>query len=109
MPTRPPARQMIDFTDILAPPVLTLIALIFCYLWAKGVRRGQPLTVFQKRLILYATIFMLGMSYTIIFHDQIGAALHLTQAWTGIVVAWAVLLVLIARRNYHKEHPRPWT
>lgn len=99
---------MIDLTDVVAPPFLTLIGLAFCYLWAKGVVRGRPLTVFQKRLILYATIFMLGMSYTIIFHGQIGAALHWAHAWIGIVAAWAVLLAPIARRNY-KEHPRPWT
>jgi|1185.fasta_scaffold546137_1 hypothetical protein len=93
----------IDGFDLIAPPCLTAIVLTIGYLWSRTVRREQPLSSPQKKMMAYAGIFTLGMTYIIMLHEPLGDALHWPSAWIPLLVGWGVILALFAwyrhRRN----------
>lgn len=93
----------IDWTAIGAIPVLTLILLCVIYLSSRGVRRGKPLLPIQKSMILYATLFSLGMGYTIVFKDQIAALVGWQDAWVAVVTLWGVALALVALHRHRRK------
>ncbi|MFY9842208.1 MAG: hypothetical protein WA718_21015 [Terriglobales bacterium] len=43
-------------------------------------------------MILYATIFVLGMAYVILYQDNLAGLTHWRQAWIATSVLWAVLV-----------------
>jgi hypothetical protein len=85
-----------DPIDAVAPLVVTLITVVLSYLWSRGVRGGKQLTLFQRGLMWYGSIFVFGMTYTVMFHDQLSALVHWRQAWIAIVIAWGAFLASIA-------------
>jgi hypothetical protein len=98
-----------DLVNIFAPPVLTLTFGGICYLWARAVRRGRPLTQLQRKMIFYATAFAIGMTYAILFQDTLGALVHWKNAWIATLVLWFFLLAIVAwlrnRTNQASELP----
>jgi branched-subunit amino acid ABC-type transport system permease component len=97
--------QMTDFDaiDVVAPSVVTLIAVVLAYSWSRRVRGGGPLTSFQKRLMWYGSAFVFGMTYTVMFHNQLSRLVHWKQAWIAIVIAWGFSLTLIAWYQYRRH------
>jgi hypothetical protein len=47
-------------------------------------------------MLLYATVFVLGMGYAIMFQDHLAALFHWASAWIAMIVAWGALLAAIA-------------
>jgi hypothetical protein len=89
-----------DATGIIAVPVLTLIFLGYCFLQAKFIRRGKPLTKLQKQMLVYGTIFVFGACYLIIFQQVLSDFFHSENAWKVAVVVWGLLLSITAwQRN----------
>lgn len=86
----------VDPFDLLAPPVLTGILLILGYLWSRAVRRGQSLSSHQRKMLAYAGIFSLGMTYIIMLRQTLGRALHWQQAWILILIGWGITLAVFA-------------
>lgn len=82
--------------NIIAPPVLALMFSVICYGWARATRRGKPLTSLQRGMILYATIFALGMVYLILFQDGLGKFLRWKDAWIAALVLWGLILAALA-------------
>lgn len=93
----------IDWTAVAAIPVLTLILLGVIYLWSRGVRRGKPLLPLQKSMILYASLFSLGMGYAIVFKDQIAALVHWRDAWVVVVILWGIALAFVAWQRHWRR------
>src|SRR5271170_7082766 len=71
----------IDVEGVIFIPVLTLVLAAICYGYARAIRRGQPLTGVQKRMIVYACVFCFGMGYAMVFKNQLKAALRWEDAW----------------------------
>lgn len=93
----------VDWTAIGAIPILTLILLCVIYLWSRGVRRGKPLLPIQKSMILYATLFSLGMGYTIVFKDQLAGLARRQSAWVAVVILWGVALAFVALHRHRRK------
>lgn len=89
--------------NIVAPPVLTFIFSGICYSWACATRRGKPLTPLQRGMILYATIFALGMVYLILFQDVVGEFLRWKDAWIAALVLWGLVLAVLAWRRHRSS------
>jgi len=96
----------IDWTAVAAIPVLTLILLGVIYLWSRGVRRGKPLLPLQKSMILYASLFSLGMGYAIVFKDQIAELTRWQSGWVVVVILWGVVLAFVARHRHRCRRKR---
>jgi formate/nitrite transporter FocA (FNT family) len=94
-----------DVVKIFAPPVLTFLFLGICYLWARAARRGKPLTHLQRGMILYATAFAFGMTYVILFQDNLAAYLHWKDAWIATIVLWGIVLAILAWRRRRVVRP----
>ncbi len=86
----------IDAVDILAPPTITLIATVCGYMWSRTVRRGRPMTSFQRKMMWYGPMFILSTTYAAILHDQLAIATHWTFAWIAVIAIWGTLLALVA-------------
>lgn len=95
----------IDTFDLLAPPIVTGIVLVFGYLWSRTVRRGQQLSTFQREMMIYAGIFTLGMGYIIMLHEPLGGALHWPSAWIPILIGWGVILAVFAWYRHRRTAP----
>lgn len=85
-----------DVVKIFAPPILTLMFFGICYLWARATRRGKPLTHLQRGMVLYATVFAFGMTYVILFQDNLSAFFHWKEAWIATIVLWGIVLAIVA-------------
>lgn len=89
-----------DVTAIVAIPILTLIFCAYCFLQAKFIRRGKPLTKLQKQMLVYGTIFAFGMGYLIVFQNALGNIFHHQSAWKFAIIIWGLLLLFTAwQRN----------
>jgi hypothetical protein len=86
--------------DLFSPPILTAMFVGICYLWARSVRRGKPVTQLQRAMILYATVFVFGAAYVILFQNRIAAFIHWENAWIAALMVWGAFLALIAWRRY---------
>jgi predicted Na+-dependent transporter len=104
-------QMSIDVEGVIFIPVLTLVLAAICYSYARAVRRGQPLTGVQKRMIAYACVFCFGMGYSMVFKDQLKAALRWKDAWVGFTILWGLMLATFAwyrhRRNRRSGQDRP--
>jgi len=93
----------IDPFAIFAPPVVTLIAIALGYSQAKRIRRGKPLSSFQRKLMFYFPLFFLGMGYAIMLQDHLAALFHWENAWIAVMVAWGALLAVVAWTRYRRN------
>lgn len=75
-----------DISDFFVAPILALLFSGIAYLWALTTRRGKPLTRLQRWMIFYATAFVLGAAYAILFQDGLGALLHWRESWIGAIL-----------------------
>jgi len=96
-----------DVSDLFAAPILALLFSGIGYLWARTSRRGKPLTRLQRRMILYATTFILGAAYAILFQEGLGVFLHWREAWIAAIILWAALLAVIAWRGANRASDTP--
>ena len=92
-----------DLTDIIAIPMLTIVFYAFCFLQAKAIRRGEPLTPVQKQMLAYGTVFVFVMGYLIVFQKPLGNLFHSENAWKLAIVIWAVLLSVMGWLRNRKE------
>ena len=76
------------------------------YGYARAIRRGQPLTLVQKRMIRYTCAFCFGMGYTMVFKDQLKNALGWGDAWVAVTVIWGLILATSAwlRHRRHRQN-----
>ena len=78
--------------DLLEPPIIAAIWVLFAWLWARGVNRAAKLdrlTVFQKFGIVFGALFFLGMAYIV----NLAQALRIPEGnWVVLVVTWAAFL-----------------
>ena len=92
--------------DLVEPPIIAAIWVLFTWLWARGVNRAarlDHLTAFQKFGIVYGAWFFLGMAYIVNFAQ----ALRLPdQNWVVLVAAWALVLGGTAYWRYTKKRLR---
>ena len=95
----------VDVEGIIFIPILTLVLAAICYGYARAVRRGQPITAVQKRMIMYACVFCLGMGYALIFKDQLKATLRLEHAWVALTVLWGLMLATLAWYRHRRNRP----
>jgi len=73
--------------------------------WCRTVRLGKPMTTRQKAMLLYSSVFMLGLSYSMMFSSWFKWP-H-PAMWT-IIAAWGVLLIIVAiLRHQRKRLNRP--
>jgi hypothetical protein len=96
----------VDVVGVFFVPILTLILAVICYAYARAIRRGQPLTTVQKRMIIYACAFCFGMGYAMIFKDQLAAALRWDDAWVPLTVLWGLLLATFAWYRHRRSRER---
>ena len=93
----------IDPFAIFAPPILTLVVLVLGYVHARIIRRGKPLSSIQRKMLFYATFFVLGMGYATMLQDHLAALFHWENAWVAVMVAWGALLAAIAWTRYRRN------
>ena len=93
----------IDPFAIFAPPIITLVVLVLGYVQSWIIRRGQPLTSIQRKLLFYGTVFTLGMCYAIAFQDELAALFHWQSSWIAVMVAWGALLAAIAWMRHRRD------
>src|ERR1700722_16263696 len=93
----------IDVMGVLFIPALTLALAGICYGYARAIRRGEPLTKVQTRMILYACLFCFGMGYAMVFKDQLGAALQWPSAWAAFTVLWGLILATFAWYRHQRK------
>jgi hypothetical protein len=93
----------VNLIDLLTPLVLSGAFLGMSYLWARGTRRGKPLTKLQRRMVVYSTAFICGATYAILFQDHLGESLGWRNAWIAAIVAWAAVLVIFAYAQYRNN------
>ena len=93
----------IDPFAIFAPPIVTVIVILLGYSQARRIRRGKPLSSFQRKLMFYFPLFVLGMGYAIMLQDHLAALLHWEKAWIAVMVAWGALLAGIAWARYRRN------
>ena len=93
--------------NLLGPPIMTLVYFGLCLGWARSVRRGRPLTPFQRLMLTYSVLVMLGLGYSMAFGDPLGAVLHMSpkRAWIPVSIAWALALGAFAWWR-HKKNER---
>jgi tryptophan-rich sensory protein len=94
-----------EIFNTFAPPILTLIFSGICYGWARTTRRGKPLTSMQRQMIVYATVFALGMAYLILFQDELGRFLRWGDAWIAGLILWGVMLAAFAWCRHRSTFP----
>lgn len=74
-----------------------LVYLLLVWGWSRSVNAGRPLTPWQKKLLLYSFVFILGMVYLMMF----GSWFHLpTAIWFIAIGFWGAFLVLILWRRH---------
>lgn len=49
-----------------------------------------------REMILYATIFVLGMAYVILFQDTLARFFHWKAAWIAFIILWGLFLGVLA-------------
>ena len=93
--------------NLLGAPIITLIFLGLSWGWARSVRRGRPLTPFQRLMLAYSSLVVLGTIYAMAYGDPLGAVLHMSpkRAWIPVSIAWALALAGIAWWR-HKKNER---
>ena len=93
--------------NLLGPPIMALVYFGLCLGWARSVRRGRPLTPFQRLMLTYSVLVMLGLGYAMAFGGPLGAVLHMSpkRAWIPVSIAWALALAGIAWWR-HKQNER---
>lgn len=88
---------MTDNLDrIIGPPIFTLIFVAFAGLYARAMRRGRALSSLQRKMVVYATMFSLGMVYMIAWKNELAAIIGWQDAWIGTLMVWGFLLAAMA-------------
>lgn len=85
--------------DLFAPPAGALLFLAMTWAYGRALRGSSPLTPVMKGIMVYGSLFLLGMLYAV----SVGTALSLRVIWIVLVSAlWAVLLGGVAWRHTHR-------
>lgn len=86
--------------DILFPPALALVVLALGWISVRPIYAGRPLPSHVKKLILYGSLFALGMAYSM----AIVAMFNLRRPlWIVLTAFWAMLLGLIAWWRFRQK------
>jgi hypothetical protein len=84
--------RKLGLDDLLEPPIVAAIWVLFAWLWAQGVNRAAKLnhlTALQKLGIVFGALFFLGMAYIV----NVAQALRLPESnCVLLVVTWTALL-----------------
>ena len=87
--------------DVLMPLALALVFLILGWPYARSVSGGRPLNPVQRKMLLYGFWYVLGMGYLVVAAN----ALRLPDwMWVAVIVAWSLLLALVAWGRYRQGH-----
>jgi len=94
--------------NLLGPPIVAVVFLGLGWGWAKAVRRGRPLTLFMKVMLMYGSLFMLGMGYAMAFGDPLATVLNMSpkRAWIPVSIVWAFALGIVAWRKHKSATSR---
>jgi hypothetical protein len=81
--------------------VTGLIAVFVLLSWAYGrvLSGGRPLNRFKRRLLIYATLFIAGMSYLMLIVSDLDWSKELVFPLIGL---WAVIVGLVAWWRYRR-------
>jgi hypothetical protein len=93
-----------SFDYIFLPLILTAVFLGLGYNWARTVRRGQPLRPSQKKMLAFATLFVLGEAYIMAWMDELSSLFRWDHAWLGAIITWGVFLSIAAWWMHRHTH-----
>jgi hypothetical protein len=86
---------------LLFPLVGSVIFLLLSYGWARGL--SNPLTVVQKKMLVFGGLFAVGMSYLIMWQYDLSAKSHMPHLYLLGIFAWAILSGFITSRINFKD------
>lgn len=87
------------FQDLLIGNGAVVVFAVMAWAWGRTVRLGRPLTVVQKGMLLYASVFMLGLANTMMIFSWFDWS-H-PKMW-AIISSWGVLLASVAWFQHHR-------
>jgi hypothetical protein len=78
---------------ILGPLIIAAVFVGLGYAYGRGVNRGRPLPSTHRKMLLFGTLFVLGMGYLM--------AIVSTLQWPGtwaifLSIVWGIILACIA-------------
>lgn len=83
----------VSFKDIVVATTVSLGVFLLSYLSGRSFSAGQPLTAIQKAILGYGFVFMLGISYLVVFAGRLdwsaGTKFSLMLIWAGVVALLA--------------------
>jgi hypothetical protein len=85
-----------DPVAIFGIPVVALVFLFLSWSYCRSVRRGQPLTLTMRKMLLYGFIFVLCTGYSFAIASMLGWR---NAPWPLFGVAWVLLLSVVAWRR----------
>jgi hypothetical protein len=71
------------------------------YGWARSL--SNPLTVIQKKILVFGDIFFVGVCFFILWRDEIFSVSHMPHLYFVGIVLWAILSGFITSRTNFKD------
>ena len=85
--------------------VVWILFIVLGWAYLRGVRRGKPLSAFQRKMLFYGSVCMFGVFYVAAFYPSIGRALGFSYAWVVVIICWLVIVMTFAVfREKHLGH-----
>ena len=88
---------------LLLPPVLAFALSKTGWIYAVMFQRDRPISFFQKTVIRYMSLFVLGMGYIVLWQYELDAAFHLRSGWRLLLVVWAATTAWLAIRALRRN------
>jgi hypothetical protein len=95
----------IDLIDVLAPIIVPLFTALVGWGVMRRIQAGGPLSSYQKGLLFYGFIFVVGAGYSMMLVFRLDLPKPL---WLLLTVMWAAIIGKIAQKHYQRERdPSP--
>jgi hypothetical protein len=77
------------------------------WLYAIIFQGDRPLSRFQRTVTRYASLFVLGMGYLVLWQYEVDTALRRRGAWQALLAVWAIVVIWLTVRSLRRNAPLP--
>jgi hypothetical protein len=95
------AEMSIVVFKVIFPLAGSVIFLALSYGWARSL--SNPLTVIQKKMLVFGGIFAVGMSYLLMWQYDLSAISHMPHLYLLGILLWAIVSGFITSRINFKD------
>jgi hypothetical protein len=93
------------FGQLFFPLAGVALWILLTWTWGRTVRAGKPFTPGMKKLLVFGSLFLLGLLYLLAWNSQLALAVGFPGrlVWIPLSVVWGIVLAFFAWRKYRRE------